>query len=277
MKLKDLYIKLLKEGKKNQINELEIRYLLCFYQGYPNIASFYLKLDDEVKRLALILNDFERLKTGYPIAYIIKETDFLSKRYIVSEDVLIPRVETEELLVLAIKRIEQYLKKEELKILDVGTGSGVLAIELASRYHGTIMATDINKKALLIAKKNANRYKAKVDFYYADTYPNNDTKFNVIISNPPYIKYKKDVAKDVLKYEPHSALFLKKDNDVYEKILKAIKMHSARPCLLIFEIAPDIKEHLNELMNKYLLEEKCHFIYSKDINNKDRFLTIILE
>lgn len=277
MKLKDLFIKLIKEGKKHRINELEIRYLLCFYQGYSDVASFYLKLDDEVKRLPLILNDFNRLKTGYPIAYIIKETDFLSKRYIVSEDVLIPRVETEELLTLTIRRIEQYLKNQELKILDVGTGSGVLAIELMTRYCCLTDATDINKKALLVAQKNANRYQAKVNFYFADTYPNNTNQYNAIVSNPPYIKYKKDVAKDVLNYEPHSALFLKKDNDVYEKIFKQIKTRTLRPCLIIFEIAPNIKEHLNKLMNEYLLEEKCHFIYSKDINNKERFLTIILE
>lgn len=277
MKLKELYLSLIKEGKKYDINELDIRCLISYYCNYKDTTSFFLKLDEKIKDITKIKKSFDELKKGYPLAYLIHQTDFLGNVYKVNESTLIPRPETEELVTLAIKRIEQYFLDKKLNILDVGTGSGVIAIELAKRYKCKVSATDISINALKVAKTNAKNYKVDISFYNDDTFPNSKEKYNVIISNPPYIKYKKDVDDNVIKYEPNDALFISKDNNVYEKIFKNIKSRISFPCLMVFEIAPNLEDDLNNLLNKYLVDYEFSFNYSKDINKKVRFLTLLIK
>ncbi|MCQ2792325.1 MAG: peptide chain release factor N(5)-glutamine methyltransferase [Bacilli bacterium] len=272
MKLKELYLSLIKEGKKYQVNELDIRYLITDLLKFKDASSFYLKLEQEIKNPNLIKKGFHELKRGKPLSYITHQAQFLGDIYYVNKDVLIPRVETEELVALAIKRINQYFPKKKLHLLDVGTGSGVIAIKLKKEFKDQVVsAVEINEKALKVAKKNAHTHQVKINFYQADTFPNNKDKYDVIIANPPYIKNKKDVDQSVLDYEPHQALFINKNNNVYEKIFKSKRLKS--PCLMIFEIAPDLVDDLKKLMNKYL--KNYVFNFSQDINHKTRFLSIV--
>jgi len=273
MKLKDLYISLIKDGKKYNVSELDIRYLISYHFNIKDSSSFFLKLDQDISSSNLIKKDFELLKKGKPISYIIHETDFLGEKYIVNEGVLIPRTETEELVNLAIHHIEKTFKDKEIKVLDVGTGTGVIAINIKKHFkNAKVYATDINLKAINNAKENAKKHKVEISLSKSDVFPKIRDKFDVIISNPPYIKYKKDVDNSVLDYEPHDALFIKKENNVYEKIISnADKLN--KPSLLMFEIDPSLEKYLTKLINKYMFNSS--YIFSKDINKKTRFLTIL--
>lgn len=273
MKLKELYLSLIKEGKKYQINELDIRFLIMDLLDMDFTSSFYLNLDAEIKDIKSIKNSFEKLKQGIPLSYITNKAYFLGDIYYVNKDVLIPRMETEELVTLAIKRINEYYPNKKLNILDIGTGSGVIAIKLKKEFpDARVDATEISKEAIKVAKKNIKDHHVKVNVYQADTFPSNKIKYDIIVSNPPYIKFKKDVDKSVLNYEPHSALFISDKNNVYQKVLESKKI--ASPCLMLFEIAPNLVDDLKELMSKKLTQ--CSFNFSKDINGKIRFLTILI-
>lgn len=273
MKLKDLYISLVKDGKKYNISELDIRYLISYYLKFKDSSSFFLKLDQEISSSNLIKKGYEKLKSGAPISYIIHETDFLGEKYIVNEGVLIPRVETEELVNLAIHHIEKTFKNKKINVLDVGVGSGVIAINIKKHFkNAKVYGTDISSKAINNAKENAKKHKINISISKDDVFPKNHVKFDVILSNPPYIKYKKDVDKSVLDYEPHDALFINENNNVYKKIFSNINRLN-KPSLLIFEIAPNLEKDLTKLINKYL--SNASYIFSKDINKKTRFLTII--
>lgn len=272
MKLKELYLSLIKEGKKYQISELDIRFLISDILDFKNQSSFYLKLDQEIKDIKLIKNGFEKLKKGVPISYITNKAYFLGDIYYVNKDVLIPRVETEELVSLAVKRINEYFpNKKKLNILDVGTGSGVIAIKLKKEFpHARVDATEISEKAIKVAKKNIKDHQVDVNVYQVDTFPKNKIKYDVIVSNPPYIKFKKDVDKSVLNYEPHSALFISNTNNVYQKVFNQV----SSPCLMLFEIADNLVDDLKTLMNKSFTQ--YNFNFSKDINHKIRFLTVVM-
>ncbi len=273
MKLKDLYISLIKEGKKYNVSELDIRYLISYHYKLNNSTSFFTKLDQEISSSNLIKKDFELLKKGKPISYIIHETDFLGEKYIVNEGVLIPRMETEELVNLSIHHIDKTFKNKKINVLDVGCGTGVIAINIKKSFpNAHVYATDINDKAISNSKINAKKHHVNINIYKDDVFPNLNIKYDVIISNPPYIKYKKDVDKSVLDYEPHNALFISKSNNVYEKIISNINKMN-KPSLLMFEIDPSLEKSLTKLINKYLYNSS--YIFSKDINKKTRFLTII--
>ncbi|MCQ2794778.1 MAG: peptide chain release factor N(5)-glutamine methyltransferase [Bacilli bacterium] len=273
MKLKELYLSLIKEGKKYHINELDIRFLITDVLSLKNQSSFYLKLNEEIKDIKSIKNAFEKLKSGVPLSYITNKAYFLGDIYYVNKDVLIPRVETEELVTLLIKRINEYYpNKKKLNILDVGIGSGVIAIKLKKEFpDARVDATEINEKAIKVAKKNIKDHHVKVNVYQADTFPENKVKYDIIVSNPPYIKFKKDVDKSVLDYEPHSALFISDQNNVYQKIFQ--NNHLSSPCLMLFEIAPNLVDDLKILMQKSF--SQYSFNFSQDINHKIRFLSIV--
>ncbi|MCQ2795763.1 MAG: peptide chain release factor N(5)-glutamine methyltransferase [Bacilli bacterium] len=274
MKLKELYLSLIKEGKKYQINELDIRFLIMDLLDMDFASSFYLNLDQEIKDTKVIEKGFQQLKDGVPLSYISNKAYFLGDIYYVNKDVLIPRAETEELLALAVKRINEYYpNKKNLNILDIGTGSGVIAIKLKKEFpDARVDATEISEKAIKVAEHNIKNHHVKVNVYHADTFPNNKIKYDIIVSNPPYIKFKKDVDQSVLDYEPHSALFISKQNNVYQKVFESNRVKS--PCLMLFEIAPNIVDELKELMNRKI--DQYSFNFSKDINGKVRFLTVLI-
>lgn len=163
----------------------------------------------------------ERLQQYEPIQYIIGETEFFGLPFYVNKHTLIPRPETEELVELVLKENTQY----QPSILDVGTGSGCIAIALAKHIpNAKVTAWDFSKGAIEIANKNANLNKVQVKFDQVDVlskYPTNQ-EFDIIVSNPPYIldSEKEEMEKNVLDYEPHSALFVPNNKALlfYERI-----------------------------------------------------------
>lgn len=277
MKLYELYSYLVKNNFKKNVSDFDIRYLISFFLK----KNFYFNLNDDIRDIAKINKIKEKfqflLNNDIPLAYLINETIFLGSKYFVNKNVLIPRIETEELVLLAIKNIELFLiknnSKKKIRILDVGTGSGIIAIELKKKFpFCEIIATDISNKILNVAKKNAKKNKVNIIFERADVFSKENKEYDVIISNPPYIKYKKDVQKSVLKHEPYTSLFISKENNVYEKIFKNLNQIK-NLSLVMFEITDNIIPMIDKLMKQFLFN-KCNFVYSNDINKKKRFLSL---
>ncbi len=220
------------------------------------------KLDDGIKKY----------KLGIPVQYIVGNVDFYGNIIEVNESVLIPRFETEELVDLVIKRLKN---KHNLDIVDLGTGSGCIAITLAKNLDCHVDAVDISASALEVAKKNANNNHVNIEFYFGDMLKPLSKKYDVIISNPPYIAYGEEIMKIVKDNEPHIALYA--DNDglyYYEKILSNCKKYLKKDGLIIFEIGCSQAEKIASLAHRFL---NCDVVIEKDLQNKDRFVFISLK
>jgi len=200
------------------------------------------------KHTKKILKALELLKKQTPLQYIIGEVDFLKYKFKVSPSVLIPRPETEELVEWI---LENYEDNKPYTLLDIGTGSGCIAISIASsRKKMKIQALEKFSKAIKIARQNAKRYNAKIDFYRADITKKNKWMclLDCIVSNPPYLSIdeEKEMSVNVLKHEPLSALFPPKNNPLffYEKIIFFASQNLKPSGQLFFEINPKFKEEL---------------------------------
>lgn len=187
------------------------RMVVCDKLSY-NLSQLVAHYDDEVE-IAALTSIVEELRSGRPVQYVLGKAEFCDFVFEVAEGVLIPRPETEEL----VYRIAQNTK-EGARILDIGTGSGAIAISLAKMIGGAkVVAVDISPEALAIAKRNAERLSAEVEFVEADALGDLSHlgKFDIIVSNPPYIPQSDiaDMRKNVVDFEPHTALFVP-DNDI---------------------------------------------------------------
>jgi len=218
----------------------------------------------------------KRLKNNEPIQYILGEADFYGLKFGVNPSTLIPRQETEELVDLIVKKHQTV----DAKILDIGTGSGCIAISIAKNcVSAQISAIDISAKALETAKLNAKNNDCKVDFQPFDilNWETNDfffgKKFDVIVSNPPYIRKseKELMKKNVLDFEPSSALFVENDDALifYRKITKFAKLHLEPNGFLYFEINEAFgSETAQLLMNESFTNVKI----MNDLNEKNRIV-----
>ena len=215
------------------------------------------------------------LKTGKPFQQILGETEFYGLKFFVDEHVLIPRPETEELLELAIEKIKaRSLKSEVIKILDIGTGSGIIPIVLKKHFpQAEVSAIDFSEKALKTAKRNADFHEVEINFIHQD-YLNADLTeiYDVIISNPPYIGKEEEVeiADSVKEFEPKMALFSPTSNALifYEKIAKDCENHLAKNGLVFLEINQKLGNETRELFVDVLSEVEL----LKDISGNERFV-----
>lgn len=218
------------------------------------------------------------LKTGKPFQQILGETEFYGLKFFVNEHVLIPRPETEELLELAIKKARvsgfEVRDKGPLKILDIGTGSGIIPIVLKKHFpNAAISAIDFSKDALKMAKKNADFHEVEIEFIHQDYLNGNLTeKYDVIISNPPYIEMDEEVEIEdsVKEFEPKMALFSPTSNALifYEKIAEDCKNHLAENGLVFLEINQKLGQETRELFVDVLSEVEL----LKDISGNERFV-----
>jgi len=231
------------------------------------------------------------LKTEKPFQQILGETEFYGMKFFVNEHVLIPRPETEELLELAIgkiqehfvilnevKRNEESLKdssfKSTFKILDIGTGSGIIPIVLKKHFpEAEVTAIDISDEALEVAKKNAEFHKTEINFINKDYLNENlDNVYNVIISNPPYIGIEEnpDIEESVKGFEPNLALFSPTADALifYRKIAEDCKKHLSENGLLFLEINQKLGTETLELYQNRFSEAEL----LKDISGNDRMI-----
>ena len=218
----------------------------------------------------------EKLKQQIPLQYILGTTSFYDLEFEVNNDVLIPRPETEELVAWILSNVEITKSANKLKILDIGTGSGCIAISLAKNISNSeVFAIDVSEKALAIAKKNTSANKVKVIFIEENILntENLHQTFDVIVSNPPYVRNleKQEINKNVLDYEPHLALFVEDDDALlfYRKIAHLAQRNLSENGQLYFEINQYLGKQTIEL-----LQEKGfkNIQLKKDIYGNDRMI-----
>lgn len=214
----------------------------------------------------------ERLLSGEPVQYIIGNVDFYGNIIKVNKDVLIPRFETELLVEKTIKLIRNKYK-DKIDILDIGTGSGCIAITLSKEVNSKVVGCDISTSAIAIAKDNATLNNAEVDFIESDVFSNINGKYDVIISNPPYISKDEKIMDIVYNNEPHTALFA--DNNglyFYDKILKECKDYLKDNFIIAFEIGESQGNDIIDLCHKYL--DNINTWVEKDLSGRDRYIFI---
>lgn len=216
----------------------------------------------------------KRLEKGEPIQYILGEVNFYGYPIKVSRHVLIPRFETELLVEKTLNKINKYFKNENIDILDMGTGSGCIAISLKHNLPSSnIFALDISKEALSIAKKNALDNKTNITFIESDMTTYKDKLYDVIISNPPYISYEEPIMELVKNNEPHLALYAK-DNGLYfyKKIIDNIKYITKDEYLICFEIGYNESTAIVDYAKSKLTN--INIYVEKDYSLKERFIFI---
>lgn len=265
---------------------------------YPEteIDSFFNLLSEDVlnmKRADIALNLYavvsgkkydkfqialKRLQSNEPIQYILGDTEFYGLTFKVNEHVLIPRPETEELVDLILKETN---KEESLNILDVGTGSGCIAISLAKHLpNAKVKALDVSEDALHMARENAKQNDVIVEFVEGNilehTYTESsisNSEFNVIVSNPPYVRHleKEHMKANVLDHEPHLALFVEDENPLqfYDAIAQFAIRNLKQNGKIFFEINEYLGKEMIALLESYNFKN-CELI--KDLSGKDRIL-----
>lgn len=215
---------------------------------------------------------------GKPIQYITGEEQFYGRTFKVNESVLIPRPETEELIVNAMERIKELFPQEEsLKLCDIGTGSGAIAITMKLECPKIqVTATDISEDALETAENNASTLHASIDFRIGDlTEPIEDEKWDIILSNPPYIAFDeaKEMSEVVLQHEPHTALFAEEEGLIlYRKLAESLPTLLNTPALVGVEIGYSQGEAVANFFKNSFPQATIEIV--KDINKKDRFVFI---
>lgn len=214
----------------------------------------------------------EQLKQGIPVQYIVGNIDFYGNTINVNKNVLIPRFETELLVDKTIKYIKTNFK-HHVDILDIATGSGCIAITLKKEIDSTVDASDISESALKVAQENALNNKVDINFINSDMLTNITKKYDIIISNPPYLTKEDDIMDIVKNNEPEIALYAK-DNGLYyyDVILKNIKNNLKDKYFIAFEIGYTQGEAIKNIALKYL--DNINVKIEKDYSNKDRFVFI---
>jgi len=263
MKTKEENLKILTQIKEKVIsNNLNIK----------DFEYLHRYVEKENLRLEVLNRYVDKLKDGVPVQYIVGNTDFYGNTIYVDENVLIPRFETELLVEKTIKYISK-MKKERVNVLDIGTGSGCIAITIAKNVDSVVDAVDISEKAISVAKKNIIHNSVDINIFKSDILSNVKNKYDVIISNPPYISNDEEIM-DIVKYnEPHLALYAEdKGLYFYRKILQNVSNYLNKEYLIAFEIGYTQGEEIKNMANKYLKD--AYVWIEKDYSDKDRFVFI---
>lgn len=236
-------------------------------------------MNKEIEYLKKYLKDkdmniaIKELESGIPVQYIVGNVDFYGYTFKVNKNTLIPRFETELLVEKTIKYINKYFNNE-IKILDIGTGSGCIAITLNKLLDNSrVTAVDISKNALDVARENNKINNTDVNFIESDVFSNINEKYDVIISNPPYISYDEDIMDVVYNNEPHMALYAD-DNGLYfyDKILRECRKYLNDRFLIAFEIGYKQGNDIINIINKYF--DNVNISLEKDYNGRDRFIFV---
>ena len=258
-----------RQGKEESLARFLLMYMLDENpQLFSNSLSEQLSKEKEDKYFSLIE---KHIKEDVPLSHLVGFEYFYDRKFKVTKDVLSPRMETEEL----IYKVVDYIKandKDNLKILDLCTGSGIIAITLRKELENMsleVVASDISEEALKVAKENSIMNEAEVKFIQSDIFENINEKFDIIVSNPPYIAYSDKITMEdnVLNYDPHLALFAEEDGIYfYREIVENAKEYLEEDGIVFFEIGYDQREKILKLANENKFKAEVY----KDINVRDR-------
>lgn len=276
-KIYDVYLDAMNKGKEKGVLSGDIRTLIAYDMGFSAPIDTLLHKDEEMREIEKFNAQFARLLNNEPVEYIINEATFLQHKLYVDPRVLIPRMETQELVAnLSEKILDYYDPRNYLVVADIGTGSGAIALALKAMFpNWIILASDLSPDALEVAKKNFDTYGERVTVLEGrslEPFIEAKTNLDIIVSNPPYILNKDEVQESVKAFEPESALYLDTNASVYEDIFRDYQKVKKGSLLMAFEIGYDLKDYLTQLMAKYLRDYEFEFV--DDLNGLPRFLFV---
>lgn len=233
----------------------------------------YLSYQVDEKTVTLYKKAVLALENGKPLQYVLGNVNFYGNNFYINENVLIPRFETEEL----VENVTEYVKKfftEPVDLIDLGCGSGVIGLTLEKKIStNSVDLIDISEKALEVTNINCGKMNSKAHLVLSDMFKNINKKYDIIVSNPPYIKTTEEIEKIVKDNEPHLALYAGTDGlDCYRKILNDITSHMKERCLIAFEIGMTQGASLTALIKEKLPNDIVEI--KKDLSGKDRMLFI---
>lgn len=258
-----------RQGKEESLARFLLMYMLDenSQQFINNISE---QISKEKEELYFSLID-KHIEENMPLSHLAGFEYFYDRKFKVTKDVLSPRMETEELIYKVIEYIKS-INKNNIKILDLCTGSGIIGITLRKELESKslkVVASDISEEALKVAKENAIMNEAEVKFIQSDIFENINEKFDIIVSNPPYIAYSDKITMEdnVLNYDPHLALFAEEDGMYfYREIVENSKEYLNKDGMIFFEIGYDQREKILKLANENEFKAEVY----KDINGRDR-------
>ena len=226
------------------------------------------ELSEQYKKLVLAL------QAGKPLQYVLGKVNFFGNSFYVDERVLIPRFETEELVDNTIKYINKYFK-EPIDIIDLGCGTGIIGLTLEKKVStASVDLIDISKEALEVTEINKKQLNSNANLIENDMLEGINKRYDVIISNPPYIREDEEIEEIVKENEPEIALYGGKDGlDIYKKILDNIQKNMKVRCLIAFEIGKDQASSLTELIKQVIPDAKIEV--KKDLSERDRMIFIL--
>ena len=258
-----------RQGKEESLARFLLMYMLDENsQQFTNNISEQISKEKEELYFSLIDKHIEE---NMPLSHLAGFEYFYDRKFKVTKDVLSPRMETEELIYKVIEYIKS-INKNNIKILDLCTGSGIIGITLRKELESKslkVVASDISEEALKVAKENAIMNEAEVKFIQSDIFENINEKFDIIVSNPPYIAYSDKITMEdnVLNYDPHLALFAEEDGMYfYREIIENSKEYLNKDGMIFFEIGYDQREKILKLANENEFKAEVY----KDINGRDR-------
>ena len=263
-----------RQGKEESLARFLLMYILDENsQEFTNNISEQLTKEKEELYFSLIDKHIEK---NVPLSHLVGFEYFYDRKFKVTKDVLSPRMETEELIYKVIEYIKS-INKNNIKILDLCTGSGIIGITLRKELGFKsleVVASDISEEALKVAKENAIMNEAEVKFIQSDIFENINEKFDIIVSNPPYIAYNDKITmeENVLNYDPHLALFAEEDGMYfYREIVESAKEYLEEDGIIFFEIGYDQREKILKLANENGFKAEVY----KDINGRDRMAILV--
>ena len=261
-----------RQAKEENLARFLLMYMLDEMREFNENLALELTEEDEQKYFQLIN---KHIKDDTPLSHLVGFEYFYDRKFKVTSDVLSPRMETEEL----VYKVIDYIRKNNLtniKILDLCTGSGIIGITLKKEleeFGVEIIASDISSRALAVAKENASSLEADISFVESDLFSNIQDKFDIIVSNPPYIAHddKKTIKENVLNYDPHLALFADEEGMYfYRNIIEKSRPYLNEKGIMFFEIGYDQKEKIITLGEN----NKFETVVYKDINGRDRIAVL---
>lgn len=261
-----------RQAKEESLARFLLMYMLDEMREFNENLALELTEEDEQKYFQLIN---KHIKDDTPLSHLVGFEYFYDRKFKVTSDVLSPRMETEEL----VYKVIDYIRKNNLtniKILDLCTGSGIIGITLKKEleeFDVKILASDISSRALTVAKENAGSLEADISFVESDLFSNIQDKFDIIVSNPPYIAHddKKTIKENVLNYDPHLALFAGEEGMYfYRNIIEKSRPYLNEKGIMFFEIGYDQKEKIITLGEN----NKFETVVYKDINGRDRIAVL---
>lgn len=261
-----------RQAKEESLARFLLMYMLDEMREFNENLALELTEEDKQKYFQLIN---KHIKDDTPLSHLVGFEYFYDRKFKVTSDVLSPRMETEEL----VYKVIDYIRKNNLtniKILDLCTGSGIIGITLKKEleeFDVKILASDISSRALTVAKENASSLEADISFVESDLFSNIQDKFDIIVSNPPYIAHddKKTIKENVLNYDPHLALFADEEGMYfYRNIIEKSRPYLNEKGIMFFEIGYDQKEKIITLGEN----NKFKTVVYKDINGRDRIAVL---